>query len=64
MINMTTNVWPAHRQVLRTMRSRLATNMRERRDARELGRVLGTAQPAVRRELTLMAQRHDVPFVP
>jgi hypothetical protein len=46
------------------MRGRLATNMRERRDARELGRVLGTAQPAVRRELTLMAQRHDVPFVP
>ena len=60
---MTTNVWAAHRQVLRRMRNRLATNMRERRDAGELERVMAAAQPAVHHELTLMVQRHDVPFV-
>jgi hypothetical protein len=45
------------------MRNRLATNMRERRDAGELERVMAAAQPAVHHELTLMVQRHDVPFV-
>ena len=48
---------------LRTIFSRLATNRRERRNARELHRVLTSAPPWVRYELALMAQRDNVPFV-
>jgi hypothetical protein len=51
------------RQARRTIHSRLASSRRERRNARELRRVLATAPAPLRHELILMAQRDNVSYV-